>query len=258
MKLYFKEYGEAGPPLLILHGLLGAGGNWHTLSREAFSDAFHVYAIDLRNHGRSPHSDVFDYPAMAGDVEELIERENLAPAHVLGHSMGGKVAMQLALDHPELVDRLVVADVAPKGYPPHHETILEALRELDLACYESRKDIDRFLAKRVASRPVRQFLLKNLNYDGEGGYRWTMNLEAIHQNYDHVSAGLKAEGSFGGPALFIRGAQSDYVADEDREQIKQAFPRARLTTLKGAGHWLHADQPAAFAETVMQFLKEPA
>ena len=258
MKLYFKEYGEAGTPLLILHGLLGAGGNWHTLSREAFSDAFHVYAVDLRNHGRSSHSDALDYPVMAGDVEELIERENLAPAHVLGHSMGGKVAMQLALDHPDLVDHLVVADIAPKDYPPHHETILEALRELDLSRYESRRDIDRTLAERISSRPVRQFLLKNLDYDGEGGYRWAMNLEAIYQNYGKISAGLEAEGSFSGPALFIRGEQSNYVADEDREHIKQSFPKARLTTLKGAGHWLHADQPAAFAETVMRFLRRNA
>lgn len=254
MKLYYKQYGEEGPPLIILHGLLGAGGNWHTLSRDVFSEAYRVYAVDLRNHGRSPHSDVFDYPTMADDVQQLIEEEGLAPVHVLGHSMGGKVAMQLALRHADLVDRLIVADMAPKAYPPKHDEILEALRSLRLDQYESRKQIDRALSERIASRPIRQFLLKNLDYGGEQ-YRWKMNLDVIYENYDEVSAAIESSSTFDKPTLFVRGEQSNYIEDEDRDELRRYFPKARLVTLSGAGHWLHADQPEAFGRTVMEFLK---
>lgn len=255
MELYHKQYGNDGPPLIILHGLLGASGNWHTLSRDTFSEHFRVYTADLRNHGRSPHSEQFDYPALASDVQELIEREGLAPAHVLGHSMGGKAAMQLALEEPGLVDRLIVADIAPRAYPPHHERILEALRALDLNSYDSRKEIDQALAEDITSRPVRQFLLKNLDYDEDAGYRWKMNLDVIYQNYDAVSADIEAHGTFDHPALFIRGEQSDYISEEDEGKIRQRFPKARIATLSNAGHWLHADQPGPFAETVLAFLQ---
>jgi len=254
MELYFKKYGESGPPLLILHGLLGASGNWHTLSQKRFSEHFQVYAVDQRNHGRSPHSERFGYAAMAEDVRDLIEREDLPPAHLLGHSMGGKTAMHAALRFPERVDRLVVADMAPRAYPPHHREILNALADLDLARHDERDSIDEALAERIPSKPVRQFLLKNLDYDSEGGYSWKMNLDAISASYENVNAAVESDTPFEGPALFVRGEQSGYVMGDDEDDIRALFPQAEIVTVEGAGHWLHADEPQAFAGTVMDFL----
>ncbi|RMF55146.1 MAG: alpha/beta fold hydrolase [Bacteroidetes bacterium] len=254
MDLFYKDYG-AGPPLLILHGLLGAGGNWHTLSSRVFGEHFHVYAIDQRNHGRSPHDPVHDYPSMAADLAGFMDRHGLDRAHVLGHSMGGKTAMQFALTHPERVDRLVVVDIAPKAYPPWQIDILDALRSLDLSAYRSRAEIDVALARRVPSLPIRQFLLKNLRPDGRGGYTWLPNLEALYRNYDKINAPIEAEAPFEGPTLFVRGAQSPYIEDGDLPAIRRLFPRAELVTIPGAGHWVHAEAPEAFAEAVLSFLR---
>lgn len=263
LELYHQHYAAreepAGRPLVILHGLLGASGNWHTLSRNVFSRRREVYALDQRNHGRSPHSGAFGYAEMAADLRGFLAAHALAPAAVLGHSMGGKTAMHAALAFPELVDRLVVADIAPKAYPPHHEVIFEALRGLDLSAYEDREEIDHALARKIEARPVRQFLLKNLDYDSDGGrYHWQMNLDAIDAAYDEISGGLSDELSgktFDGPALFVRGENSDYVSEGDLAQIRRRFPQARLETVAGAGHWLHADQPDAFADVVTAFLE---
>ena len=255
----------AGRPLVILHGLLGVSGNWHTLGRGPFSEKRDVYALDQRNHGRSAHADAFGYAEMAGDVKHFLEAHDLAPAALLGHSMGGKAAMHAALAFPELVEKMIVADIAPKAYPPHHEVIFEALRGLDLAAYESREEIDQALSKNIVARPVRQFLLKNLSYDPDGGpqgdgrYHWQMNLEAIHAAYDEISGSLSDElggTTYDGPALFVRGARSDYVTDDDLDNIRRRFPQARLETVESAGHWLHADQPQAFAEVVTAFLDD--
>ena len=254
MELFYNSYGEEGPPLIILHGLLGSNGNWVTLSRTAFSDVARVYAVDQRNHGRSPHTDRIDYPSMAADVRDFIEQHELGSAILLGHSMGGKTAMQTALSYPEIVDRLIVADMAPKAYPPHHEDLLDALAGIDPTAYESREAIDAALAADVPSRPIRQFLLKNLDYDGEQ-YTWQMNLEVIRAQYDEINAALPREASYDGPTLFVRGSESDYVSEDDRPGIRERFPTARLETIDGAGHWLHADRPEAFAETVLNFLR---
>ena len=254
MNLHYQAYGD-GFPLLILHGLLGASGNWHTLSRTRFGRHFRTVAVDQRNHGRSPHSSVFDYAVMAEDVADLMAQRGLDAAHLLGHSMGGKTAMRAALDHPDKVEKLVVVDIAPKAYPPHHEPIFAALRGLDLSAHESRASIDAALAERIASRPVRQFLLKNLSHDGAGSYAWQMNLEGIYAGYEAISGAVESETVFEGPVLFIRGANSDYVADEDLEAIQKNFPQARLETIEGAGHWIHADRPEAFADAVLDFLQ---
>lgn len=252
MKLAYKRYGD-GPPLLILHGLLGAGGNWHTLSNTAFGPHFTVFTVDLRNHGRSPHSDVFDYPSMVEDLLEFLETHALPHAHVLGHSMGGKVAMHLALAHPARVDRLVVVDMAPRAYPPRHLEILEALGGLDLATLGSRGEIDAALARRITSRPIRQFLLKNLDFR-DGRYGWKMNLPAIHRNYAQINTLIDA-GRFDGPALFVRGGASDYVEDADLPAIRALFPHAEIVTIDGAGHWVHAERPDALAAAVLGFLR---
>lgn len=255
MDLFYNQYGDSGPPLLILHGLLGANGNWHTLSRTAFSEVAQVYAVDQRNHGRSPHTDRIDYPSMAADARDFIDGNDLAPAHLLGHSMGGKTAMQTALEYPERVGRLIVVDMAPRAYPPEHTAILKALDRIDPAAYDSRDAIDTALADDVPSWPIRQFLLKNLDYDGEQ-YRWKMNLEAIRAHYDDITAAISADAPYEGPALFVRGGQSEYVKDEDWSEIQSLFPNAELQTVEEAGHWVHADAPEALADLVIDFLKE--
>lgn len=254
MDLHYKKYGTDGPPLLVLHGLLGSRGNWHTLSRTAFQEVATVYAVDQRNHGRSPHTDRIDYPTMAADVRSFLSQHTLGAAALLGHSMGGKTAMQTALSYPERVERLVVVDMAPRAYPPQHLELLEALARIDPSEYDDRDAIDDALATDVSSWPIRQFLLKNLHYDGSE-YTWQMNLEAIRAHYDELTAALSAETTYDGPALFVRGGASDYVTDEDEGDIRSLFPRAQIETIAGAGHWVHADAPDALADVVTDFLR---
>lgn len=255
MKLFRQEVGS-GFPILIIHGLFGASGNWRTLSRNVFSDLFRVITVDLRNHGRSPHSDRMDFESMAGDLIELLDDEGLESCHVLGHSLGGKTAMRMALDHPDRVDRLIIADIGPQAYDPRHETILEALCEINPADYSSRENVDEALSRRISSLPVRQFLLKNLDRDGDS-FRWKMNLPVISAAYDKLSGAIEAEAPFEGPTLFVAGGASDYVDEEDMPVIRRLFPHARLETIPGAGHWLHAEKPDEFADIVMEFLSLP-
>jgi pimeloyl-ACP methyl ester carboxylesterase len=257
MDLFYNQYGEDGPPLIILHGLLGANGNWHTLSRTAFKEVARVYAVDQRNHGRSPHTDRIDYPSMAADVKAFVQQHGLGRAHLLGHSMGGKTAMQTALTYPSIVDRLIVVDMAPRAYEPRHTALLEALARIDPTEYDDREAIDAALAEDVSSWAIRQFLLKNLDYDGER-YTWKMNLDAIRRHYDDINAAVAEERTFDGPALFVRGADSDYVADDDVPDIRRRFPNAELVTIDDAGHWVHADAPDALAEVVTDFLTPEA
>lgn len=253
MELFFKQYGE-GPPLVILHGLLGASGNWHTLASKVFGAHFTVYAVDQRNHGRSPHDDRFDYEAMADDLRLFLDRHALEAVHLIGHSMGGKTAMHFARAYPGRVRRLVVVDIAPKAYPPHHLDLIDALRGVDLSTATSRQDVDAALARRIPSVPVRQFLLKNLSYDSDAGrYFWQVNLDVIARHYDRINEAPAPERPFEGPTLFIRGAKSSYVAEDDLPLIHEYFPHADLVTVD-AGHWVHAEAPEAFADAVLAFL----
>ncbi len=253
MDLFYNQYGQDGPALLILHGLLGANGNWHTLSRTAFQEVATVYAVDQRNHGHSPHTDRIDYPSMAADVKTFVDRHELGRAHLLGHSMGGKTAMQTTLTYPESVEKLIVVDMAPRQYEPRHTDLLNALARIDPSQYDDREEIDASLAEDVPSWPIRQFLLKNLDYDGEE-YTWKMNLDAIRRHYDDINAAIASDESFDGPALFVRGGDSNYVSDDDVPAIRDLFPNARFATIEDAGHWVHADQPEALAEVVTEFL----
>lgn len=257
MDLFYNQYGESGPPLIILHGLLGEHGNWHTLSRTAFRKVARVYAVDQRNHGRSPHADRIDYPSLAADLNDFIDRHQLAPAVLLGHSMGGKTAMQTALSYPDQVDRLIVVDMAPTADPPRHKDLLDALARIDPENYDRREAIDEALAEDVPSRPVRQFLLKNLDFDGEK-YTWRMNLDAIRAHYGDLTAAVTADSTFERPALFVHGGESDYVTDEDLGEIHRLFPNADRVTIEEAGHWVHADAPNALAQVVTNFLVNSA
>lgn len=253
MDLFYNQYGDAGRPLIVLHGLLGSHDNWHTLNRTAFHNVAQVYAVDQRNHGRSPHAEQIDYPSMVEDLRSFIDEHDLAPAALLGHSMGGKTAMKTALSYPDRVDRLIVVDIAPSAYPPHHADLLEALAQIDPGDYESRNEIEAALSDEIPSDSIRQFLLKNVTYDGES-YSWRMNLSAIRAHYDDLIAAVTSDTTFNGPALFIRGGESDYVADADIEVIRLLFPNAELATVEGAGHWVHVDAPEALTALVTDFL----
>ena len=252
MRLAFEVVGN-GDPLIILHGLLGSADNWRSISRRLGAH-YQVFALDLRNHGRSPHSEILDYDVMAADLREFIEQQALRRVVLLGHSMGGKVAMQFAIEHSEQVDRLIVVDIAPKAYEPSQRYLLQALRSLDLSRYKSFADVDSALAAEVSSQSLRQFLIKNLARDENGRLRWKLHLEAIDRNYEKLLRGLGAERSFNKPTLFIRGGRSNYIGDDDAPLIRQMFPQAEIVTLPEAGHWVHVDLPEEFFQTVVNFL----
>jgi esterase len=255
MNLAFDIVGK-GHPLIILHGLLGSADNWRSMSRRLGAH-YKVFAVDLRNHGRSPHSDIFDYDVMIADLREFMEQQTLRRITLLGHSIGGKVAMQFAIDYPEQVERLVIVDVAPKPYEPSQRYILEALRSLDLTRYKSFGDVDAALAAKISDKSLRQFLLKNLARDENRRLRWKVDLEAIERNYDKLGRGLTPERTFDKPTLFIRGGRSNYIEDDDAYLIRQIFPQADIATLLEAGHWVHADRPEEFFQTVLNFLNRP-
>lgn len=256
MELHYREYGE-GFPLIILHGLLGSSGNWHTLSRSVFSKTYRVFTLDLRNHGRSPHDKEMTYDAMASDVVEFASDHDLERFHLLGHSMGGKVAMSLAGSEPELVDKLIIADIAPRAYHDHHTHLFEALTGLDLETIGSRTDADKRLKDLVPSFVFRQFLLKNLAHDKEIGYYWRPNLKNIWDAYGAIAeSDVSTEQGFLGETLFVRGGSSDYVTEEDEAQIASLFPKSQLSTMDNVGHWPHAEAPKEFSQIVTQFLSQ--
>lgn len=254
--LHYRHYGE-GPALLLLHGLLGSGSNWHSLASKTFAPYFSTYALDQRNHGNSPHADVIDYDALAADVLSFLDRHDIERAHVLGHSMGGKTAMTLALRHPDRVDRLVVADIAPRAYPPKHLEILQALRNTSPEAAADRAEVDRQLAERIASPAIRQFLLKNLAFNPQTKrYAWQLDLDTLQREYEKLNRAVTSDAPFQGPTLFIRGERSDYVSSDDEADIRGLFPSAGIETIAGAGHWVHADAPQAFGRVALAFLAD--
>ncbi|HEX8235738.1 MAG TPA: alpha/beta fold hydrolase [Abditibacteriaceae bacterium] len=254
LPLHYENFGT-GHPLIVLHGLFGSLVNWKPLSRE-WSEFFHVFAVDQRNHGRSPHSSTFNYAAMAADLNAFMQAHGLISTYLLGHSLGGKTAMQFALTYPEMVDKLVVVDMSPQASRPRHHSILAALQGLDLAAARSRRELDAQLAQHIFDREARQFLLMNITSDESGQLRWRMNLDALAQSYDEVNKAVDSQDTYEKPALFIRGEKSDYIPDEDLDTIKTLFPLSRVVTVTGAGHWLHAEAPQEFSRLVLDFLNE--
>jgi esterase len=251
MILHYQEYGT-GQPLIILHGLLGSLDNWHTLSK-TFAESYRVIAVDQRNHGRSPHSDIFTYDAMVEDLSELLDHLNIPSACVLGHSMGGKTAMQFALRYPGRVDKLIVVDIAPREYPRLHDELLDALISTDLSAKTSRHQADAELAQRIPDFSERQFLMKNLARDSTGAFTWKANLEAIRDNYREIARAIKSELPYKGPVLFLKADRVNYVLDSDVPMITSLFPNADIVGID-AGHWIHAEAPTIFAGFVMRFL----
>ncbi len=247
---------EAATPLVLAHGLFGAARNWRGLGKQ-LARRRRVIAVDLRNHGDSPWSDAMDYPAMAADIAETIARETTGRAHLLGHSMGGKAAMALALSRPETLDRLIVADIAPVAYDHGHGDYVDAMRSVDLAALGARADADAQLAVAVPDAGLRAFLLSSLALEPEGA-RWRLNLDALAQAMETLLDFPVAlpRATHDGPTLFLRGARSDYLSPEGQAAALRLFPSARVEALEGAGHWLHADRPAAFLDAVDRFLAE--
>ena len=252
MPLHFKQLGQ-GEPLVLLHGLFGSGDNWFGVAPK-LAEKFHVFAPDLRNHGHSPHHAEMDYPLMAADVEKFFAAQKIESAHVIGHSMGGKVAMQFALDFPARVKKLVVVDMAPRAYARTHDKIFAALLALDLKSFQTRWEIEDALAPEIPSLNLRRFLLKNLGRDEQGKLIWKMNLRGVAENYSHLGEILGAEKIFSGPAFFIRGGKSDYINAADEMAIHKQFPAAKIQTIATANHWVHADAPEEFVRLVLDFL----
>lgn len=244
----------AGPAVVVLHGLFGMLDNWQGIGRK-LAENHTVLLMDLRNHGRSPHHDEFNYPLMASDVAETLEEEGIREASVIGHSMGGKTAMQLAFDFPDLIKGLIVADIGIKTYPAGHEEIFAGLNALNPGSISKRSEAETLLAEKVWDAGVRQFLLKNLSKEKDGGYRWKMNLPVLYDAYEAIRGPVDSDFGYDGPTLFIRGSESNYILEEDWMDIHDHFPEARLETLEGAGHWLHADKPQEFFKVASDFLE---
>ncbi len=239
--------------MVILHGLFGSSDNWQTLGKR-FSTDFHVIIPDLRNHGQSPHADEINYSLMAEDIKRLLEQLKLSSAILIGHSMGGKTAMQFALSFPQMTDRLIVVDIAPKSYPIHHEKYAENMLSLNLSSIHRREEADQALCQSISNPVIRQFLLKNLARNDHGGFRWKINLEALRKNLPSLGAEIISDHPFPKPVLFIAGGKSDYMNTSDREMIRPIFPDFKWVEFENAGHWIHADEPELFYREVINFI----
>jgi esterase len=253
MKLHFKKFGS-GPPLIILHGVFGSSDNWKTLANHLMI-TFEVYLVDQRNHGLSPHSDDLNYQVMTDDLKELLHNAQIEKCYLLGHSMGGKTAMNFAVQYPEKIMKLIIVDIAPKRYPPHHQNILQGVHSLKINEINTRKEADDLLSTTINNSGIRQFILKNLSRNPEGLFYWKINWKAIEDNIQAIGAPLLSHDLFTGEVLFIRGAQSDYILNEDEPLLKKHFPDADLMTIQKAGHWVHAEQPVALLALINQFIK---
>lgn len=252
MKLFSQERGE-GFPVLILHGLFGMGDNWASIASQ-LADRHRVVLADLRNHGRSPHDDEMTLDLMTEDVLDLMDDQFLEKPVVMGHSMGGKVAMNLALKFSSRVHALIVVDIGPRTYPPQHGFILDALEHVPLSDISRRQDAEEILTRQGLPPAIRQFLLKSLARDEEGRFYWRFNLQAIRRNLPEIGMAAPDNLQYNGPTLFVKGEKSDYITDEDGVLIAKLFPRASLAVVPQAGHWVHAENPEAFLAVVRSFL----
>ncbi|WP_340065493.1 alpha/beta fold hydrolase [Ascidiimonas aurantiaca] len=252
--LHSKILGK-GTPLIILHGFLGMSDNWKTLGNQYAQSGFEVHLTDIRNHGRSFHSPHFTYEHIMSDLEYYMKYYHLSNAAVLGHSMGGKAAMFFATQFPEKVNKLLVADIAPKYYPVHHQTILEGLNTLHLNQIQNRNEANEQLSLYIPDYGTRQFLLKNLYRVDKDNFGFRFNLETLTKTIDNIGVSLPDTFTYKGPALFLRGEKSDYIVEQDQYVIQKHFPEARIETIKSAGHWLHAENPADFLTTSLKFFK---
>lgn len=267
MKLNFRKIGETGEPLIILHGLYGSSDNWLNIGQQLSGNHI-VYLLDQRNHGHSPHSNTHTYEEMRDDLKEFMDDQKIGKAIILGHSMGGKTAIYFSMEYPEKVSRLIVVDISPTSYhhvkeEEHHyqihEKILTALSSLNTEEIKTLKEADNHLAQYISYKGVRQFLLKNLKRDSNKKFYWILNIDTLQQELENIMNGVQVDDntiqveSF--PILFIKGEQSDYISEEDKIKIKKLFPKAVITSIKGAGHWVHAEKRNEFLSVVEKFIE---
>lgn len=251
--LHSKITGDKPKHLLIFHGLFGQSDNFATLAKQ-FAEFYTVHAIDLRNHGRSFHSDDMSFEAMTGDILDYMNHYSISECYLLGHSLGGRAVIEFSYKHPERVEKLIVADMAPRAYPPHHQGIIKALNSVDFDNVEKRSDVEDVLKQYIPELGTRQFLLKNVYHADNGKYAFRFNLKALTDSYNGMVGGNLTDGVFDKPTLFLRGEKSNYITDEDFALIRKHFPQAEIRTVPNSGHWVHAENPKAFFEDVIDFL----
>jgi pimeloyl-ACP methyl ester carboxylesterase len=254
MKLFFRQAGETGPAIVILHGIFGSSDNWLTTSKTIAARRYRVFAVDQRNHGQSPRAHEQDYMGMASDLRQFLREHELDQPILVGHSMGGKTVMQYAMLYPDTFEKLVVVDIAPKFYPIHHADLIRGLNAINLAGIKSRTEADAVLSQYEPSLTVRQFLLKNLYRNEQGQFDWRLNLPVIERELHTVGEELTNPRIVLEPTLFMRGSESPYILDEDIPTIKRIFPNAQIATIQGAGHWVQAEKPVEFVDTLLNFL----
>ena len=254
LKLAYSDYGD-GHPLIIIHGLFGSSSNWRSIARRLAGD-YHVYTVDLRNHGRSPWHDDMSYHALATDIADFITTHNLHDSHVMGHSLGGKTAMTLALQFPHLLKNLAVLDIAPVEYSHTQLGYIEAMRALNLSTITHRTDADTALREHVPETMVRQFLLQNLVQDGDD-FRWRINLDALANHMgEMISFPSFTDKQFSGSTFFVYGTDSDYVLPGHHSTVRGFFPAAQIIGVENAGHWLHVERPNIVVEMIHNFLSD--
>ena len=253
MQLHSNILGQ-GQPFIILHGFLGMSDNWKTLGEKFSEQGYEIHLVDQRNHGRSFHSEEFNYHVLVNDLKYYCEAHNIENMILLGHSMGGKVAMLFAAMHPQIVSKLIVADISPRYYPLHHQSILEGLSALDFDVIKARKEADDVLSNYVSEFGVRQFLLKNLYWVEKGQLGLRIHLKVLKENIEEIGEALPIDSKFEGDTLFLRGKNSNYINKEDETLIKTHFPMAKVKTISNAGHWLHVENPKEFYKNVIRFL----
>ena len=256
MRLNYRQYSTEGKALIILHGLFGSLSNWAWQSQQ-FAKTFAIYGLDLRNHGDSPHADALNYRLMADDVCEFMRSASIEECAFIGHSMGGKVAMQLALSHPELLTRLMVVDIAPVAYLPAADSqmdVLAGMEAMEVEALSSRKEAEQRLAATIEDEATRKFVLTNLIRNKDSGYRWRLNLVSIRENYDRLREKPLLGEAFIKPTLFVKGALSNYIRAQNEKEILDIFPTASVKIIMQAGQWLHAERPQAFQKIAMDFL----
>ncbi len=257
MNLYYQKYGS-GKQLIILHGIFGVSDNWVTYGKRISNLGFEVYILDQRNHGRSPHSHTFNYYALVDDLAEFIESKNIQDVVLLGHSMGGKVAIRYTLENPEMVSKLISVDVSLRTYVTHdyHRDLINAMKSVQIDKMKSRKEIEFLLSEKIASKRILQFLMKNIYWKDKTLLGWRINLDVIDENLESMFDGVFYSSRFEGPALFIRGGKSDYISVDDTKEIYEKFPNALIKTIPEGTHWVHADSAEEFYQITSEFLMD--
>jgi pimeloyl-ACP methyl ester carboxylesterase len=251
--LNHKIFGQ-GDPIIILHGLFGMLDNWQTIGKKLAED-YMVILVDQRDHGKSKHTDEFNYQVLAEDLRVFMEENWMHEAHIIGHSMGGKTAMQFAVDNPDMIEKLIIVDIGPKAYEAGHDIIFKALREVEIATVKSRGEVEKSISKYIDDAGVRLFLMKNLQRKKEGGFRWKMNLELLHREYPNIIDAINYDGTVDVETLFIYGSKSHYIVPSEIAGIKEIFPHSKFEEVD-SGHWIHAEKPDEFLALVKFFLKE--